>query len=346
MPMSRLFAGTWVTSALSTNTLPASGRSKPPRIRSAVVLPQPEGPSRATSSPDLSISEVEASGADADRHRAGYVALARLLDYESNHQITRTDVAPRRRGEEGEHEQQQEDEQQADQRQRHRDPRRVVLRANWIISTGKVSVAAGSVCDHDLAEAQRDRQEDARQARPSGRWEGSPARALRTRRAEVAGRVDEGVEIDRSDAGVDRAVGERHRKDDVDRRQGRQRMVEQERDHPWAARALELPIPAAITTGGTTIGRIVTPSMSSVSCRKPQPHQHDRRDHQHDNDDRGDPRDLKRGQQGVAEVAVGDDLRVVIEAVLAVVLERLNLNAASSGTRKKIAASTKIVTRQ
>src|SRR5690606_21912282 len=40
-----------VTSSPATSTRPASGRRKPAIIRSVVVLPQPDGPSRATSSP-------------------------------------------------------------------------------------------------------------------------------------------------------------------------------------------------------------------------------------------------------------------------------------------------------
>src|SRR3954453_7380135 len=51
MPMSRLLAGTSVMSRPSSRTRPASGRSKPAIARSAVVLPQPEGPSGAISQP-------------------------------------------------------------------------------------------------------------------------------------------------------------------------------------------------------------------------------------------------------------------------------------------------------
>src|SRR5262250_2618742 len=51
MPMSRLAAGTGAMFLPSTVTVPLSAVSNPARIRSAVVLPQPEGPSSATSSP-------------------------------------------------------------------------------------------------------------------------------------------------------------------------------------------------------------------------------------------------------------------------------------------------------
>ena len=51
MPMSRLFGETRVTSLPSTTIAPASGRSKPATSRSAVVLPQPDGPSSERNSP-------------------------------------------------------------------------------------------------------------------------------------------------------------------------------------------------------------------------------------------------------------------------------------------------------
>ena len=46
MPMSRLAAGTDEMSLPSTRTDPASAVSKPATMRSAVVLPQPDGPSK------------------------------------------------------------------------------------------------------------------------------------------------------------------------------------------------------------------------------------------------------------------------------------------------------------
>ena len=51
MPMLRLCAGVPTTLRSSTRTAPESGRSNPAAMRSAVVLPQPDGPSRLTSSP-------------------------------------------------------------------------------------------------------------------------------------------------------------------------------------------------------------------------------------------------------------------------------------------------------
>src|SRR4051794_31410788 len=54
MPMSRLLAGTLVMSLPPTVTVPESDVSKPATMRSAVVLPQPDGPSNETSSPSAS----------------------------------------------------------------------------------------------------------------------------------------------------------------------------------------------------------------------------------------------------------------------------------------------------
>ena len=51
MPMSRLLGGTFVRSLPSTTIAPPSGRSKPATRRSAVVLPQPDGPSSERNSP-------------------------------------------------------------------------------------------------------------------------------------------------------------------------------------------------------------------------------------------------------------------------------------------------------
>ena len=55
IPASRRWAGTPVTSCPSTRTSPESGCSNPASMRSAVVLPQPEGPSRARSSPGRTV---------------------------------------------------------------------------------------------------------------------------------------------------------------------------------------------------------------------------------------------------------------------------------------------------
>ena len=61
IPVSRRLAGTSVTSRPSISTRPSVGRSNPASSRSAVVLPQPDGPSRASSSPGSSARSSPAS---------------------------------------------------------------------------------------------------------------------------------------------------------------------------------------------------------------------------------------------------------------------------------------------
>ena len=51
MLTSRRLGGRAVTSSPSMTTRPSSGVSKPPRMRSVVDLPQPEGPRKVMNSP-------------------------------------------------------------------------------------------------------------------------------------------------------------------------------------------------------------------------------------------------------------------------------------------------------
>ena len=88
MPMSRLLAGTLVTSTPPTDTVPDVASSRPARIRSAVVLPQPDGPEQRHQFAGLDVQgqTVERFGAavhpgqvaqfDGD---AGALRLTRLL---------------------------------------------------------------------------------------------------------------------------------------------------------------------------------------------------------------------------------------------------------------------------
>ena len=57
----RLLAGTSVTSRPLISTRPSVGRSNPASSRRAVVLPQPDGPSRASNSPGSSARSSPAS---------------------------------------------------------------------------------------------------------------------------------------------------------------------------------------------------------------------------------------------------------------------------------------------
>ena len=69
MPMSRREAGTDEMSLPSTRTVPTSAVSKPATMRSAVVLPQPDGPSSATSSPGAMSMDSPSSARVAPKER-------------------------------------------------------------------------------------------------------------------------------------------------------------------------------------------------------------------------------------------------------------------------------------
>src|SRR6201987_3661532 len=63
MPISRRYAGTFVTRWPSMAISPLSGIRKPPTRLSSVVLPQPDGPSSVISSPRRTSSETSSSAA-------------------------------------------------------------------------------------------------------------------------------------------------------------------------------------------------------------------------------------------------------------------------------------------
>src|SRR5438045_8458259 len=56
-----------VTSRLPNHTLPLWGTSRPARMRRSVVLPDPEGPSRATNSPSSMVSDTSPSAGYAEK---------------------------------------------------------------------------------------------------------------------------------------------------------------------------------------------------------------------------------------------------------------------------------------
>ena len=65
IPTLRWFGGLSVMSLPSTVIVPAVGRSKPPIIRSVVVLPQPDGPRNETNSPFDDVEVEILDGGDA-----------------------------------------------------------------------------------------------------------------------------------------------------------------------------------------------------------------------------------------------------------------------------------------
>ena len=77
MPMSRRLAGMSVMSRPSSRTRPESSRSSPASERSAVVLPQPEGPSSATSSPGARSSDRPSSALTSPNRRRSSTSWTR-----------------------------------------------------------------------------------------------------------------------------------------------------------------------------------------------------------------------------------------------------------------------------
>ncbi len=61
MPMLRLCGGANVMSRSPTQTLPPDGCTKPPRMLSSVVLPEPNGPSSETNSPGAISSDTSSN---------------------------------------------------------------------------------------------------------------------------------------------------------------------------------------------------------------------------------------------------------------------------------------------
>src|SRR3989454_8912296 len=76
MPTPRLRGGTSLTTRPSKRIRPASGRSKPAITRSVVVLPQPEPPTRETSSPWPISREIPSTAVDAPKR---FVRRSRLM---------------------------------------------------------------------------------------------------------------------------------------------------------------------------------------------------------------------------------------------------------------------------
>src|SRR5437016_11768856 len=77
MPTERRRGGTSLTTRSSKRISPASGRSKPAIRRSVVVLPQPEPPTRETSSPRPISSESPSTAVDAPKRLVRPATLMR-----------------------------------------------------------------------------------------------------------------------------------------------------------------------------------------------------------------------------------------------------------------------------
>ena len=87
--MSRSFGGRSLTTSSPIRTSPRVMSSSPATIRSAVVLPQPDGPTKTTSSPSADLrSSVR------DRLRAVGVDLRHVLEGDLGHAVTRPSGSP------------------------------------------------------------------------------------------------------------------------------------------------------------------------------------------------------------------------------------------------------------
>ena len=251
MPMSRLAAGMPETSLPSTSTSPVSAVSNPATIRSAVVLPQPDGPSSATSSPGAISSDIPSSALDAPKARVSSrsdtlvpsrapaagppAATAGRADRSGRggylvrcHQLSPivlvfavtenrlTSPAPVRR------------------------PRRlpivtISIRNSQVTTSAMIEaetemfafelvglddpdrergdqVEAGH---RELAQAERDDQHGRREQRGAQVRQDHPPHRGQPAAPEVARRLGQRLQVDRAQPRVDRPVGERHRQDDV-----------------------------------------------------------------------------------------------------------------------------------
>src|SRR4051794_40604689 len=227
--MSRLLAGVREMSLPSTRTWPEVGWSKPASRRSAVVLPQPEGPSRASSSPG-SIVRSRPSSADIEpktRRTLRYSTVVPLLTSSDGAPAMRTAVwsavmsvstdgalvAPGVGAAVEEAEQQQHElhEQQAEDR--HGGLGLTGLGGELDQPHGeRLGVEQDRrdrVLAHHEGEAEEARVDD-RGAEARG---DHPQQHRRPAGAEVAGGLDQGPGVDGGDARVDGAVDERHRED-------------------------------------------------------------------------------------------------------------------------------------
>ena len=87
MPMSRRCTGVSVTSSPPTTMRPASGSSKPAIMRRLVVLPQPDGSSRAKNSPGCTVRSMQSTTRASRRRSSSLDALK--ADFSAHAQIRR-----------------------------------------------------------------------------------------------------------------------------------------------------------------------------------------------------------------------------------------------------------------
>ena len=205
MPMSRLLVGTFVMSWPPTTTRPASASSSPASSRSAVVLPQPDGPSSATSSPGAMGRSSPSRARTAPKLRRRSVrrtatpggAVVRRIAAVGGHvsspcERRRGGRCRRRTGE-------QQHEREHQRGKRHGDRDRGVALAEQVDRDLQV-VAVEQAGDGELAEDQRHRQERRRAGRRCGCWAARPATSRWTSSRRGSGPPRRACDVDRATA--------------------------------------------------------------------------------------------------------------------------------------------------
>ena len=244
MPMSRRFGGVRVRSVPSTTIVPEVGWSKPATSRSAVVLPQPDGPRSDTNSP---CSRCKVDPVERDH---GAEDPSQAVELEEGHQrgppSSEAPGAPASDQQEREHRSPGDGEAE----QRH-GGRRIRLRlldctrcrsgrcwkaARLAIVNSPITIA--SARKRAAERRDPDVREDHRSHRPQ------PARA------EAVRRLRERVHVDRAEAGVEREEHVRERQDHIGAHEETVRLVVE----PARRAAEESSRPTTSTIGGTTNG--------------------------------------------------------------------------------------------
>src|SRR5581483_3966459 len=256
IPMSRLFGDTCVTSRPSTTTRPSSGRSKPATMRSAVVLPQPDGPSSERNSPSPSLISIPSSAFTVPKSRWRFwssrnatIVLPRRGD----------DRAPCASLAADEEERQHRRPRYPEAEQRERAGREALRLVDELDEDGE-RLEGGEVRDRELAHDDREGQERPCERRGADVREDHLHERRRPARAEALRGLGQRMHVDGAEARVERedhvgareeaprlrvepvgrALEEAEEADDHDDRRHDERDQREERDHRPELRQLQM----------------------------------------------------------------------------------------------------------
>src|SRR5256885_5512149 len=206
--MSRLLGAVFVTSLPATTMRPWSGRSKPATSRSAVVLPQPDGPRSDRNSPSPSEMSIPFSALTVPKSRWRFWSSRYPISAPSARSSEDTPRAAALASHEQEREHGEPREAEAHQRQRRRG---VGLRLVDVLQEDRERVERREVRDRELAEHDRERQEGRADRRRPDVREDDLEQRRRPARSEALRRLRQRVDVDRPESGVEREerVGER-----------------------------------------------------------------------------------------------------------------------------------------